>query len=311
MKGLIKTMDDKPSLDRIVGIATIRILLIGTLISVVAGVITYFLKGLYECIQVTLVAETLVLLLSVLSGQIAVNADSIRHNERVVTLLSEMKKIVAASSVINETVIEMETTHDPIVNGLYKDLMAKLGALSDGMYELSTIEDVYRDDAESIAQMNAGDILRSTCPLDKDNPEAQINHKGFQESVIAHINAAKSGVDVRRLYLVTDRSTIYKPAVVAHLGYLHNNDVAVRVLCLPDANNTEGILNHDCLIFGTRKVSVGITDGTGWLIKGASIVCSEYAVETHSRIFENKMYRFANTFEELFPSPPQAAEPSS
>ncbi len=176
----------------------------------------------------------------------------------------------------------VEAKGDEILSKKLKFLMGELRALAQGRYELRRLEDVYLDDAESIGLLHRGEVLRSTCPVSRNDPVAQFKQRFYVMAMEAHTKAKRRGVDVERVYLFHDRTGYDIPDVQKHLSDLVMDGLDVRIILRDDPAfaKVEGLYS-DFVVFGERKVSIGKIEGEDGTVTGASIYSDPLLVTKH------------------------------
>ena len=130
-----------------------------------------------------------------------------------------------------------------------------------GEYEISGLEEVYRDDIKHIEQLKEGDLLYSICPI-YVNPVEQIKTKLFQRSIMAHENARKRGVNVKRVYIFGSQAQheqiqheLIRQANIFEVYIVNKND--------PEFANLFPGGIPDFLLFNTHKASIGrVSEGS-------------------------------------------------
>jgi hypothetical protein len=187
---------------------------------------------------------------------------------------------------------------DPLFTEKYKRLLWDLRELSEGRYDLLTLEQVYEDDTRSIEMMQPNEILRSICPLarDPDAARQQISNKSYLASIKAHVDAAKRGVRVIRIYAFLDNALYEIQEIRSHLDGLVDAGVEVHVVFHgdPKFRHTQSI-DMDFLLFGDRKVSIGKIDPRTEIVSGTRVDTNRTAVEKYTRDY-NTLLRIAEVY---------------
>lgn len=183
--------------------------------------------------------------------------------------------------------IERWAKGDRFVRTRHNELKKELEDLAAGSYQLRTIDAVFDDDVRSINELTANEVLRSTCPISVVSVEkarGQIADGRYQNSVEAHIAAARRGVEVTRVYLFRDEEMFKDKVLLRHLKEL-SEKISVRVLLHDRTPQRE---NFDYLVFGNRRVSVGVIDGGNGTVQSAVVysdrdIVDEY-IERYGRL---------------------------
>jgi hypothetical protein len=192
--------------------------------------------------------------------------------------LGEIKQTLAGLGLEPQRVAQIQqwARRDRFILTRYNELRKEMDDLASGIYQLRTIDSVFEDDIRSIDEMTANEVLRSTCPISTVSTEkarGQIADARYRASVRAHIAAAQRGVNVTRVYLFRDQGMFMDEVLLNHLKDL-NKKITVMVLLHDEAPQHE---DFDYLVFGTRRVSVGVVGGVTGTVQSA-VVFSDHEV---------------------------------
>ncbi len=155
-----------------------------------------------------------------------------------------------------------------------------------GRYQVRSIASLYLDDIRSIQALNHGERLLSTCPVSTASAShvaAQFGDAHYLASLNAHVAAAKRGVFVTRIYLFKSRDYLDYPAVAAHLTHLSTTKLDARLI-FRDETRIEG--PFDFLVFGKRKVSVGVVDPDTGTVNSAIVYADQDTIRFYEREYE-------------------------
>jgi len=249
-------------------------------VTVVTGVFLDISTGVLAGLMSEALTTILVLWVRVSEVEEGINADI----TRVLDLVSLYRKVA-----------ELD---DPLFTEKYKQLLWTLRELSDGQYQLHTLEQVYEDDTRSIELMQNNEVLRSICPLarDTDSLKQQIRNKSYLASIKAHLDAAQRGVRVMRIYAFLDRSLIDLTELREHFSSLVSANVEVYVIFHDDPRFRQAQSIHlDFLVFGDRKVSIGEIDPRTEVVSGARIDTNRMTVEKCIREY-NTLLRISERY---------------
>ncbi|WP_284749865.1 hypothetical protein [Amycolatopsis sp. RTGN1] len=196
--------------------------------------------------------------------------------------LGEIKQSLAGLGLEPQRAAQIQqwAKSDRFVLTRYNELRKEMDDLASGIYQLRTIDSVFEDDVRSIDEMTANEVLRSTCPISTVSAEkarGQIADARYRASVKAHLAAAQRGVKVTRVYLFRDEGMFRDEVLLNHLKDL-NKRIAVMVLLHDEAPQHE---DFDYLIFGTRRVSVGVVGGVTGTVQSAIVYSDRQIVNDY------------------------------
>ena len=242
------------------------VLLIGLAVTVAVALVTFFWPQL----------DTKVALILTLAGA----AVSLALSSRLE--LAEIKQSLTGLGLEPQraTQIQQWAKRDRFILARYNELRKEMDELASGIYQLRTIDAVFEDDIRSIDEMMANEVLRSTCPISTVSVEKarwQISDARYRASIKAHIAAAQRGVKVTRVYLFRDEGMFRDEVLLAHLKEL-NKKIAVMVLLHDEAPQYE---DFDYLIFGNRRVSVGVVGGVTGTVQSAIVYSDRQIVDDY------------------------------
>ncbi len=166
--------------------------------------------------------------------------------------------------------IQQWAKKDSSVLTRYTELRKEIEELVAGTYRLKSIDEVFEDDVRSIDELRAGEVLGSTCPISTVSAKRareQIADLRYLASIQAHIAAAQRGVDVTRIYLFRDIAAFGDDAIVAHLKDLAGK-LRIEIILHSEARLRE---EFDYLVFGDRRVSVGVVGGDTGTVQAAIV----------------------------------------
>lgn len=257
----------------------------GTVVSTAVGIISsVFLNDKATGLTAGLVSETLTTVLVLW----------VRISEVHESVSREISHVLELST-LYEKVAELE---DPLFTEKYNQLRWHLRELSEGRYLMHNLNEVYEDDTRSIELMKKDEVLRSICPLarDTDPVDQQLSNKSYLASIDAHINAAKKGVRVFRIYALPDFELLENEKLRAHLSQLVDADVKVYYIIYGDPRFRQAeTIDLDFLIFGDRKVSIGKIDPRSEVVSGAIVVTDKTTVAKYIRDY-NTLLRIAEPY---------------
>ena len=180
-------------------------------------------------------------------------------------------------------------TDEPILTELYQEFVLKQKELSEGRYELKTIEAVYEDDRRSIEHLKRNEVLRNICPVAHTPEEIkkQFNHRSYVTVINAHKEASIKGVKVIRIYAFLKRELYENELSQRHLNDLVNNNIECKYVILDDHSyNQAKQIDTDFAIFGDKKVSIGTLDPATGTVNGARIRSDIETIRKYIREFE-------------------------
>jgi hypothetical protein len=169
-------------------------------------------------------------------------------------------------------------------------LLSKLTELRGGTYRLETLAEVYREDAVSINELESGEDLYSTCPVPPGqlgDISKQFEDAQYKYSMDAHINAAKRGVAVTRIYMFQDAEIATEDFVRRHLReWDQHPGLEIRV-----SLRDRVALPRECdfLVFGRRKVCVGESRPGAGLVDGATVYTDPAIVDAYRKKYQELM----------------------
>ncbi len=242
------------------------VLLIGLAVTVAVALVTFFWPQL----------DTKVALLLTLAG----SAVSLALSSRLE--LGEIKQSLAGLGLEPQRAAQIQqwAKRDRFILARYNELRKEMDDLASGTYQLRTIDAVFEDDTRSIDEMTANEVLRSTCPVSTVSVEkarGQIEDARYRASIRSHIAAAQRGVKVTRVYLFRDEGMFTDEVLLDHLKKLNEN-IAVMVLLHDEAPQYE---DFDYLVFGNRRVSVGVVGGVTGTVQSAVVYSDREKVEDY------------------------------
>ncbi|AUI61184.1 hypothetical protein [Amycolatopsis sp. BJA-103] len=176
--------------------------------------------------------------------------------------------------------IQQWAKKDSSVLNRYTELRKEIEELVVGTYRLKSIDEVFEDDVRSIDELRAGEVLRSTCPISTVSAKRareQIADLRYLASIQAHIAAAQRGVDVTRIYLFRDIAAFGDDVIVAHLKDLAGK-LRIEIILHSEARLRE---EFDYLVFGDRRVSVGVVGGNTGTVQAATVHSDRDTVERY------------------------------
>ncbi|MDJ0680998.1 MAG: hypothetical protein QNJ18_14150 [Xenococcaceae cyanobacterium MO_167.B52] len=171
---------------------------------------------------------------------------------------------------------------------LYEHLKRQISELASGRYRIESLNKVYKNDIDSINNLKENEELLSTCPVAPSSEKAirQINNPGFRASIEAHRLAVQRGVKVTRIYLFQNEDALRTNEIKQHLDCLE--DLGIKVLVVLRNRNNVGS-EIDFLVFGKRKVSIGLIDPDEPTCIAAMIDVNSAKVEEYRNKYRNLM----------------------
>lgn len=250
-------------------------LLAGTAVSALSGVMAGLWFHAEGGIVVGLVMESVTLSLS-LWARVSEAEERLRgHLEDAVSFVRLSQRI--------------SKTDDPLLTERYQDLLHAQHELSEGRYDLRSLEAVYDDDQRSIRYLEKHDVLRSICPVAYEEAaiRTQFGNRSYRASIIEHISAAQRDVTVIRICIFVKHEHYKNEFVQSHLSELEKK--AIKCYCIvrndPEYKQAQQI-DSDFVVFGERKVSVGTIDPTTGTVNGARVFSDHDTVKKYIRNFD-------------------------
>jgi hypothetical protein len=256
----------------------------GTVVSLLVAVLSGFFFDAKIGFQIGLIAEVLT----------SVSVLWVRVSEVEITISDDISRVLDLANLYRK-VAELD---DPLFTEKYKQLIWNLGELSEGRYDLLTIEQVYEDDTRSIDMMQSNETLRSICPIARDSDAAiqQISNKSYLASIKSHIDAANKGVRVIRIYALLDNELFNVNELRSHFDELVTQKVEVYLVFHGDPKfRLTQTIDLDFLIFGDRKVSIGKIDPRTEVVSGSHVETNHTTVEKYTRDY-NTLLRIADRY---------------
>jgi hypothetical protein len=236
-------------------------------------------------------SEILVISLSVyiyLIGMESKLSDHEKAIRNVVTIAEDILRVASESVMLADIIGKMANIRDETAQGRYEGYLNKLKELAAGLYELTSLDEVYRDDVVSINRLRKGEILRSTCPVSPGDTDTQFADDGFVKSTNAHKNAAGRGVQVRRVFIFPTRAVAHSRVVKGHIADLRSSGVQVKAIFRDEPRHRmNNMLVDDFLIFGELKVSIGVIEPGSWKIRGANVHMDKESVIQHTKNYDH------------------------
>jgi hypothetical protein len=197
--------------------------------------------------------------------------------------LAEIERLVVDGNTTASIGAEVERLAriDDVFRIKHAELQSEMADLARGIYRIRTLTSLYQDDIRSIERLRSGDILLSTCPVTPaSTTEAmrQVTTPEYKESMRAHLDAVKRGVQVTRIYLLRDIDLFLHPPLTKHLLELEKGGLDIRVI-LRDQTILDG--RFDFLVFGSTKVSVGVAEPGAGTVSGAIVYTDPITIRTH------------------------------
>jgi hypothetical protein len=193
--------------------------------------------------------------------------------------------------------ILMYSRTDTSFSQKYDELTRALNDLSNGNYDIKSLSELRDDDICSIELLCKDEELRSTCPISAESKEEVIEHisdQHYKASITSHIDAARRGVHVTRIYYFKRRELFDNTEVKEHLAELAKAKIDVRVVLLDQVSPGH---ETDFLVFGKRKVSVGSFDSHG-KISAARVCLAPDEIAKYTNLY-NEILRRAPSFAKL------------
>jgi hypothetical protein len=202
--------------------------------------------------------------------------------------LEELEKQVADgfSDVGSGAKIRANGIKDDFFNKKYDKLKSEINDLAFGKYEIPTLDEVYEDDIRTIRLLRRGEWLLSTCPITSTSKEtalAQISEDRYKVTMEEHKSAAERGVKVTRIYAFRDRSIFDQSELQSHLSELSKSKMEIRILF---RNKIPPHAKFDFLVFGKKKVSIGIIDPDTGKVRAAIVYVDRKNVEDYTGEYE-------------------------
>ncbi|MEV7551928.1 hypothetical protein AB0N89_20095 [Amycolatopsis sp. NPDC089917] len=242
-------------------------LVIGLLITLVIATASYFWP------QSSAVKDALLISLIGISVSVALSA-----RLKLSEISQSMGDVERETQGFNQ--IQQLAKRDSAVLVRYTELRKEIDELVTGTYYLKSIDEVFEDDVRSIDDLRKGEVLRSTCPISTVSAKRareQIADVRYLASIQAHIAAAQRGVDVTRVYLFKDIVAFGDDVMIAHLKDLATK-IRIEIVLHSEARLRE---EFDYLVFGDRRVSVGVVGGDTGTVQSAIVHSNRDTVERY------------------------------
>ena len=223
-----------------------------------------------------------------------------------VTLILEIRvKLSDLETSVIDKISDIQTereilakSDDEFLVSRYRELKEELRQLAIGRYRLSSLAEVYQDNIRSMRALSKGERLLSTCPVSTVSTEdaiKQINNPHHKASIQEHIAAARRDVQVVRIYLFRNRGFFEVPEIKQHLLELARNGLDIRVIFRDEVELYTPI---DFLVFGERKVSIGIINPDSGMCVGSQIEADPEAIKRSIRDY-GVLERVSHRIEDL------------
>lgn len=209
----------------------------------------------------------------------------IRISETEANLIEKFEESYESVKLANK----IAETDEPILTELYQDFLLKQKELSQGRYELKTLEAVYEDDKRSIDYLQKNDILRSICPFSHSEEEIieQLENRSYVTSINAHMEAAIRKVKVIRVFIFVEKKLYDLDIIQNHLNKLTEKGIECRFIFLDDSAYKQAKqIDTDFAIFGDKKVSIGTIDPATGTVNGARIRSDIETIRKYKREFQ-------------------------
>jgi hypothetical protein len=206
--------------------------------------------------------------------------------------ISELRSIAFDTKVQTKRLAQIETNteSDAFFHKRYEELQWEIDGLSEGTYQVKSLAAVYQDDIRSIQLLQNGEKLLSTCPITHESVDAALKYISdphYLATIGAHCEAAKRRVSVTRIYYFKNREFFDSSKMREHLSALKNAGIDIQVTFLSEVTLEP---DYDFLVFGARKVSVGVIDpatGKVWSARASIIPRDVNAyIEKYQRLKE-------------------------
>jgi hypothetical protein len=163
--------------------------------------------GIYYFNNASNYGEVLQLILAIIALVMGVCVDLwFRHSDLDERFSGVEGKIDAAlNEAAKERLIAERITknelHDPIFGERFRDLKREIADLSEGVYHIRSLDELYHDDIRSIQALKHGEKLFSLCPVCPAVSDAveQFASHTYIASLAAHDAAQRDGVMVTRV----------------------------------------------------------------------------------------------------------------
>ena len=224
-----------------------------------------------------------------------------------ITLAFELRlKLIEVEHLIADSISERSklqriiehSQRDVFFSRRFLEVEEEINDLAMGRYQIQSLSALYDNDINSINLLRQGDRLFSTCPISVESREAaleQIGDPSYVGSIDAHLAAVLRGVVVTRIYLFKSYSLFDQAALKDHLMALKNGGIEIRVVLREIVHvDTE----FDFLVFGERKVSVGVVDPDSGIVRGGRISVDQATVDRYIRDYE-QLRRISQPLEQM------------
>jgi hypothetical protein len=180
--------------------------------------------------------------------------------------------------------IEINARQDPNFAIRYSKLKNEMGKLAGGTYEIGSLDELYDDDVQSIGALNPDEQLLSLCPVSPSDPQGVIEKLSgprYRASFTAHQRAFAKGVKVTRIYRFRNQALFERPELKPYVSELAKSEMDLRVVF--EDKIPSQVDNFDFLIFGNKKLSIGLV-GVGGEIVGGEVYLDPVRID----IYKNK-----------------------
>lgn len=274
----------------------ILVFIMGTVISVILGVILSNQFSSPSQYVIALLSEIIVIIFSV----------TWHFRGR----LDDLSLKIADYSLLIKANDKVTTVDDPAFRQKFVEIRQSLVDISVGYYSIQSLAGVYDDDIASIDDLKKGEILRSMCPVGADSIKLrdQLSNKSFLASMDAHHRAVDRGVQVHRIYIFESRDSFgNSDDCRRHLMEAVKRGVNPRIILLDEKAFEDAVrLPHDFIIFGNKKVSVGRV-GPNSRVDGADVYADPETIERFNVEYE-KLRRLSEDAEKFLANSHESRE---